>query len=91
MPEDSTGFFANKSAMLGTALVLVLLSLFLINWGVRGTTWLYWVGVGLLVLGLLLAPLSRFTAGNKAEEESGREKASEEEGKDTGTGKREGN
>lgn len=67
MADNSIGFFSNKNAMLGTALVLVLLSLFLIIWGVQERAWLYWLGIVLLFIGLLLAPLSRFTASKKGE------------------------
>ena len=91
MANESTGFFSNKTQMLGTALILVLLSLFLINWGVRGIVWSYWIGVALLFIGLFLAPLSRFTAGKKESKASGEAKSDREEGTDSGTGKREGN
>lgn len=70
MAENKESFFENKSMMMGTALIMILISFFLINWGVNDGDWVYWIGLAVLFIGLLLAPLSRFTAGsaNEAEE-----------------------
>lgn len=57
-------FFREKDMMMGTALILVLLSFFLINWGLRDGAWAYWLGILFLAAGMLLPPLSRFTAGS---------------------------
>lgn len=73
MTDNGEGFFHNKDALLGTALILTLMSFFLINWGVRDGDWIYWIGSALLVIGFLLAPLSKFTAGGREPEEAGKE------------------
>lgn len=66
--NEQQGFFANKSRILGTALVLILVSFLLINWGLRDGAWAYWLGLAALLLGMILAPLSRFTAGEEEDE-----------------------
>jgi multisubunit Na+/H+ antiporter MnhG subunit len=103
--NNDKGFFSDKSRMLGTALILVLVSFFLIVYGVEDMNWLYWLGIILLFAGFILAPLSRYTASKahkkekkeekgkkegQEEEESKQGKASVEEGKEKGAGKREG-
>ncbi len=89
--NERQGFFENKSRMLGTALVLILLSFLLINWGLRDGAWAYWLGLAALLAGMILAPLSRFTAGEAGDqdgdgkEEGGSgENAEESPGKDQG-------
>jgi hypothetical protein len=79
---EKQGFFSDKSRMLGTSLVLVLLSFFIIVYGLQQITWLYWTGVVLLFAGFILAPLSRYTAAetHKKEEEDKKEEKGEEEG-----------
>jgi hypothetical protein len=83
---ESQGFLQNKSAMQGTAMVLILVSLFVINYGVQGPQWAAWAGGALLAIGLLLAPLSRFTASEDDEGESGDEGQEEERKEEKGEG-----
>lgn len=61
-------YFQDKSKLMGTALVLLLLSFFLINWGVRNVTWAYWIGLILLAVGMLIPPITRYIS--KSEEDN---------------------
>jgi hypothetical protein len=81
MAESNGGvpFFGDKSLMLGVAFVASLVAFVIIALGVEEADWLWILGFVLLVAGLALAPLARFTAGGSGDDEDeGDEEASGE-------------
>lgn len=72
------GFFQNKSVMMGTALILILLSFVFLAWGLNDGAFLYWLGLILLFVGMLIPPVSRWTAGTSGEEAEEGEQESEQ-------------
>lgn len=69
MTESSVQvFFRDKGSMMATALILLLLSFFIINWGLRDSALALWLGIILLAVGMILPSLSRFTTGERGDE-----------------------
>jgi flagellar biosynthesis/type III secretory pathway M-ring protein FliF/YscJ len=88
MAETNGGvpFFGNKSLMMGVAFILSLVAFVIIALSVDEVEWLWVFGFVLLVAGLALAPLARFTAsgGDEDEEEGDGEDEEEADGEEEG-------
>jgi hypothetical protein len=76
-------FFGDQGLMLRVAFIASLVAFVIIALSVDEVDWLWVLGLVLLVAGLALAPLARFTAGGRSEgegddEDEGREDPSDE-------------
>jgi hypothetical protein len=83
MAETNGGvpFFGNKSLMLGVAFILSLVAFVIIALAVGEVDWLWILGLVVLIAGLALAPLARFTARGEGDEEEGGDESEGDEGR----------
>jgi hypothetical protein len=83
MAETNGGvpFFGNKSLMLGVAFIMSLVAFVIIALAVGEVDWLWILGLVVLIAGLALAPLARFTASGEEDEEEGGDESEGDEGR----------